>query len=100
SFADRHARRACVAGLAVLCARAVDRFRDQASDGRLAGATRARQQVCMRDLARGDGVAERPRDVLLTDDLAETLRAPAPVEGGTVGHGPRIAAARSVRGSV
>ena len=40
----------------------------------------------MSDVAAGDRVPERPRDVLLTDDCGEGLGAVAAIESGTLGH--------------
>ena len=43
------------------------------------------------DLALRDGVAQRPHDVLLADDLVEAPRAVAAVERRGIGHASRIA---------
>ena len=81
ALADGDAALAFVTGLAVLRLRAVDGLRDESRDRRLADAARPREQVCVRDLSRGDGVAERPRDVFLANDRGECLGAVAAIQG-------------------
>ena len=68
SVADGDAVLALVARLAVLGLGAVHRLRDEPRDGRLADAARSGEEVGMRDLPRGDRVAERARHMLLSDD--------------------------------
>ena len=55
---------------------AVERPRQDARGRRLAGAARAGKHERVRDAAAGNGVAQRARDRLLSDDLVEPLRPP------------------------
>ena len=80
-LADRDARRAGVAGVAVLQVRAVDGLGEDPRERGLAGAARPDEQDGVADPVRPDGVAERLDDGFLADDLAERLGAPAAIEG-------------------
>src|SRR5207237_10930682 len=65
-----------------------------ARHARLAHAARPREEVGVRDAALDDGVAQRPRDRLLTGDVGEGLRAVLPGEDSIGRHARR---ARSTR---
>ena len=80
ALADRDARRAGVARIAVAEVRAVDRLREDPGERRLAGAARPDEQDRVRDALRPDGVAQGLDDGLLPDDLGERLGTPAPVD--------------------
>jgi hypothetical protein len=75
------ARRAGVAGIAILEIRAVDRLREDARQAGLAGSTRADEEDRMRDSVPAHGVAKCLDDGFLPHDLGEGLRAPTAVEG-------------------
>ena len=81
ALADRDARRAAVAGVAVLEVRAVDRLGEDPGERGLAGAARPDEQDRVADPVGPDGVAQRLDDGFLADDLAERLGAPAAIEG-------------------
>src|SRR5206468_7847688 len=84
------ARPALVARLAVLRALAVECLGEDARRRRLAGATRAAEQIRMGDAALAHCIAQRGDDRFLAAHLRETLRAKSAVEG-LVGHGePRL----------
>ena len=70
ALADRDARRAGVAGVAVLEVRAVERLGEDPRQRRLAGAARPDEQDGVRDPIGADGVAQRLDDRFLPDDLA------------------------------
>ena len=69
---------------------AVQRPRQQAGGGRLAGATRAGEEVRVTDAVLGDRVAQRGGDVVLADQLGEALRSVLAVQAG---HAPTLPAA-------
>ncbi len=71
-FADRHARRAGIAGVAVAQVGAVDGLGQDPCQRRLAGPARSDEQDRVRDVTGPDGVPERLDDGLLADDLART----------------------------
>ena len=77
---DRDARRARVAGVAVLEVRAVDRLGEDPGERGLARPARPDEQDGVADPIRADGVAQRLDDRFLADDLAERLGAPAAIE--------------------
>src|SRR5262249_4372483 len=66
-----------VARIAILGMLAVDGAVQDAGNAGLAGAARAREEVRVGRTPELDGVAQRARDVLLTDDVFEARRAPA-----------------------
>ena len=80
ALADRDARRAGVAGVAVLEVRAVDGLGQDPGERGLARAARPDEQDGVADAIRSDRVAKRLDDGFLADDLAERLGAPAAVE--------------------
>ena len=80
ALADRDARRAGVARVAVLEVRAVDGLGEDPRERRLARAARPDEQDRVRDPFGPDGVAERLDDGLLPDDLGEGLGPPAAVD--------------------
>src|SRR5262249_34147641 len=82
---DLAAVRALVAGLRGRPALAVERLRQQPRRRRLADAPRPGEEERVGYAVRGDRGLERPRDVLLTDDVLETLRPEAAGEY-LVGH--------------
>ncbi len=71
-----------LSGVGVGPLRAVERLGEDAGERRLAGASRAGEQVGLPDLALLDRVRERPHDRLLPDDLRERLGAVLAVERG------------------
>ena len=77
---DRDARRAAVAGVAVLQVGAVDRLGEDPGERGLAGAARPDEQDRVADPVRAHGVAQRLDDRVLADDLGEGLGAPAAIE--------------------
>ena len=78
---DAHARDALVARLAVCPeVRAVQRLGEQARRCGLARSPRSREQVGVRDLRVDDLSRERVDDVVLADDLGESLRPVLAVE--------------------
>ena len=98
ALTDRDARRAAVAGVAVLEVRAVDGLGQDPGERRLARAARPDEEDGVADPVRADGVPERLDDRFLADDLPECLGTPAPVER-LVRHGRRHDLLRSVAGS-
>ena len=83
---------------------AVERLGEQAGDRRLADAAQAREQVGVGDLTGRQGVAQRPHDDVLADEILETLRPPAPGQHLVCAHarphprGPWIVICGSRRG--
>ena len=53
-----------------------ERFREQARDGGLADAARAREQIRVMQAIVGEGIGERLHDVRLPDELLEPPRPP------------------------
>src|SRR4029453_7587617 len=87
---DRDAGVADVAGLGGGAADAVERLGQHPGRGGLARPSGPAEQHRVVDLAGLDGVDQRPRDVVLTDDVVERLGTVFAVEGD-VGHGrPRL----------
>ena len=80
ALADRDARRAGVARVAVLEVRAVDGLGEDPGERRLARPARPDEEDRVRDPARPHGIPERLDDRLLADDLGERLRPPAAVD--------------------
>ncbi len=80
AFADRDARLARVARIAVLEVRAVEGLGQDPGEGRLAGPARPDEQDRMRYAVGADRVPERLDDGRLADDLGEGLGTPAAVE--------------------
>ena len=80
ALADRRAGLAGIARIAVLEVRAVDRFREDPREARLARAPRPHEQDRVRNAVRPDGVAEGLDDGLLPDDLGERLGSPAAID--------------------
>src|SRR5439155_433743 len=80
AFADRDARVAAIARVAVLEVRAVDRLGENPGEGRLPRPARADEQDRVRDASGTDRIPERLHDRRLADDLAERLSSPPPVE--------------------
>src|SRR5205823_13657324 len=79
---DRHAGVPDLVGIRRRPLHAVESLREDAREGGLPGAARAREEVGLAHLVGRDGVLQRPYDRLLTDDLVEVLGAVFPVEGG------------------
>ena len=71
TLGDLDALLARAVGLAGGSPIAQQRLGKDARGGGLARAARAREQVRVRDAPLGDGVAQRPLDVLLADDIVE-----------------------------
>ena len=80
ALADRDARLAPVARVAVLEVRAVDGLGEDPGERRLARPARADEEDRVGDPAGADGVPQRLDDGGLPDDLAEGLRPPPAVE--------------------
>ena len=59
---------------------ALESFREKPRRGGLAGTSRPREQVGMAHLVCGDGVLERPFDMLLPYHILEHLRAVLPIQ--------------------
>ena len=76
ALVDFPAGRADAAGIRADAGFAVERFRQDARDRRLADAARAGEQERMMDLAAVERVAQRAQHVLLSDHLGEALGAP------------------------
>ena len=88
AFGDGDAVLARAVGLTVGAeVQAVQRPRQQAGGGRLAGAARAREEVRVTDAILGDRVAQRGGDVVLADQFGEALRSVLPVQAG---HAPTL----------
>ncbi len=80
AFADRDARVADIARVAIAQVRAIDGLREDPGERRLAGPARTDEQDRVRDALGPHGVAERLDDRFLADDLAEGLGTPASVQ--------------------
>jgi hypothetical protein len=84
---DRDARLAGAARLGRRRVLAVEAGGEDLGHRRLAGPPRADEEVGVVDHVAVDGVAQRPDDVLLADDLGEAARTVATVERGAGRHG-------------
>ena len=81
ALADRDARRARVARVAVAQVRAVEGLGEDPGERRLAGPARPDEEDRVRDAVGANRVAEGLDDRPLADDLREGLGAPAAIEG-------------------
>ena len=95
--ADALADVALVAGRRRRALHAVERLGQDAGGRRLADAAGAGEQVGVADAIAGDGVLQRPGDVLLADELVERLRPIAASDDGVAAGGLASSASGSAK---
>ena len=77
---DCLAYRTLVAGALLLWSQTVDRFGQQAGHGRLAGSTGTGKEISVMDAPRGERIAQRTDDVLLSHYLVERSGSPFAIQ--------------------